>query len=63
VTMMCVVFLQLAVSSAPSTSHSWGMAEAKITLVPGPTEASKTIVITGEDHTLGNSLRFMIARE
>ncbi|KAA0150201.1 hypothetical protein FNF29_05441 [Cafeteria roenbergensis] len=36
---------------------------AKIQLVDGPTEASKTIIINDEDHTLGNALRFMMMRE
>jgi DNA-directed RNA polymerase subunit L len=31
--------------------------------VDGPTEASKTIIFDGEDHTLGNALRHIIMSE
>lgn len=31
--------------------------------IPGGTETSATFVINHEDHTIGNSLRYMIMRE
>jgi DNA-directed RNA polymerase subunit L len=37
--------------------------QAKVQIVPGSSSTSATFVVNGEDHTLGNALRYMLMRD
>ena len=51
-----------AAAAAAAAASEWDAAP-KLQVIPGSTAVSATFVINQEDHTLGNSLRYLLMRE